>query len=118
MIKRFFIGLLLFIVSLLVLPIATVWGFIEILIGFFYKSRWKKALGNLGNVFLSLAIVIDKLVNVLIQFPANRWWQKNGYKFGNPKDTSIQSDNLVDFETVRKMRIFLQRSVPVQPKTS
>ena len=24
---------------------------------------------------------------MLIQFPANRWWQNDGYKFGGPKDT-------------------------------
>ena len=87
MIGKFLIGLILFVISIVVLPIAIIWGFIEIVIGLFYKSRWKKALGNLGNIFKSLAIVIDKLINVLIQFPANRWWQNDGYKFGSPKDT-------------------------------
>ena len=30
----------------------------------------------------------------------------------------LQLDNLVDFETCCKTRIFLQKSVPIQPKTS
>ena len=87
MIKRFFIGFILFVISIIALMISFVWGIIEILIGFLYKSRWKKALGNIGDIFLSLAIVVDRLINVLMQFPANRWWQINGYKFGNHNDT-------------------------------
>ena len=34
------------------------------------------------------------------------------------KFQKIQLDNLVDFEKCCKTRIFLQKSVPIQPKTS
>ena len=34
------------------------------------------------------------------------------------KFQKIQLDNLVDFEKCCKTRIFLQRSLPIQPKTS
>ena len=34
------------------------------------------------------------------------------------KFQKIQQDNLVDFEKCRKTRIFLQKSMPIQPKTS
>ena len=34
------------------------------------------------------------------------------------KFQKIQLDNLVDFEKCCKMRIYLQRSAPIQPKTS
>ena len=36
----------------------------------------------------------------------------------NAKFRNFQLDNLVDFEKCRKTRIYLQRSVPIQPKTS
>ena len=35
-----------------------------------------------------------------------------------PKFKKIQLDNLVDFEKCCRMLIYLQRSVPIQPKTS
>ena len=35
-----------------------------------------------------------------------------------PKIKKIQLDNLVNFEKCCKTRIYLQRSVPIQPKTS
>ena len=35
-----------------------------------------------------------------------------------PKFKKIKLDNLVDFEKCCKTRIFLQKSVPIQPKTS
>ena len=41
---------------------------------------------------------------------------ENLQKFAKLK--KIQLDNLVDFEKCCKKRIFLQRSVPIQPKTS
>ena len=34
------------------------------------------------------------------------------------KFQKIQLDNLVDFEKIFKTRIYLQRSAPIQPKTS
>ena len=41
---------------------------------------------------------------------------QNLQKFANFQN--FQLDNLVDFEKCCKTRIFLQKSVPIQPKTS
>ena len=43
---------------------------------------------------------------------------QNLQKFANSYFQKFQLDNLVDFEKCCKTRIFLQRSVPIQPKTS
>lgn len=80
-------GYILFLVALLLFPIFALWGFVEILISLFYKRKFWKGLKNLGDIFKLLAIQIDKMLNVILQIPANRLLQKDGYKFGNLNDT-------------------------------
>lgn len=85
--KGFLLGFLLFVIALVLFVPLAIWGFIETLIGLFYKKRFFKALNVFGGVFMAMALLIDKMLNVLLQFPANRLLQKNGYEFGNYKDT-------------------------------
>jgi hypothetical protein len=85
--KRFFTGLILFLISVIAfLPLA-IWGIIELIIELFYKSRFFKALGKFGEIILMFATVVDVALNVVCQVPLNRFFQKDGYAFGNRKDT-------------------------------
>lgn len=85
--KKFIIGTLLFIIALVgFIPLA-IWGFIEILVELFYKKKFWKALGKLGDIILMFATIIDVALNVICQVPLNRFFQSGGYKFGNRRDT-------------------------------
>ena len=69
------------------MPLA-IWGFIEILIELFYKSRFWKALEKLGEVILLFATIVDVTLNVICQVPLNRFFrEEGGYDFGSRKDT-------------------------------
>jgi len=85
--KKFIIGLLLFLISLIAFIPLAIWGLIEIIIELFYKSRFFKALGKFGEIILMFATVVDVALNVVCQVPLNRFFQKDGYAFGNRKDT-------------------------------
>ena len=85
--KQFLIGLILFIISAIAFIPLAIWGIIELIIQLFYKSRFWKALGKFGDVILLFATVIDVTLNVICQVPLNRFFQNNGYQFGNRKDT-------------------------------
>jgi len=82
------LGIILFIVSFTLLAILTPWGAIETLIGLFYKKRFWKALGSLGELILLFAVILDVIGNVILSFPLNRILNtENGYKFGSRFDT-------------------------------
>ena len=85
--KKFTTSLLLFLISLIAfLPLA-IWGIIELIIQLFYKSRFFKALTKFGDIILLFATIVDVTLNVVCQIPLNRFFQINGYQFGNRKDT-------------------------------
>lgn len=85
--KQFITGLILFLISVIAfLPLA-IWGIIELIIELFYKSRFWKALAKFGDIILLFATVVDVTLNVVCQVPLNRFFQNNGYEFGNRKDT-------------------------------
>lgn len=82
-----FIGVLLFIVSILLFLVTVPLGFIY---AFFYKLFTKGTRG-IGEYSLQIAISIDQLGNVIMQHLLNALWIKgNGYKFGN-RDETISS---------------------------
>ncbi len=82
-----FIGLLLFLVSIVLFIITTPIGF---LYGFFYRL-FTGFLKGLGGYFLEMAVSIDQLGNVIMQHILNLLWiKKGGYKFGN-RDETISS---------------------------
>jgi len=82
-----FIGMLLFIISVILLvltgPIGLLYGFLNRLLS--------KGINGLGAYFLELAISIDQLGNVLMQHLFNTLWiTKDGFAFGN-RDETISS---------------------------
>ncbi len=82
-----FIGLLLFLVSIVLFIITTPIGF---LYGFFYRL-FTGFLKGLGGYFLEMAVSIDQLGNVIMQHILNLLWiKKGGYTFGN-RDETISS---------------------------
>lgn len=85
--KSFLIGLVLFLISIIAFIPLAIWGVIELIIQLFYKSRFWKALGKFGDIILLFATVVDVTLNVVCQVPLNRFFQKNGYEFGDRKDT-------------------------------
>ena len=85
--KQFITGLILFLISVIAfLPLA-IWGIIELIIELFYKSRFWKALAKFGDIILLFATIVDVTLNVVCQVPLNRFFQNNGYEFGDRKDT-------------------------------
>ncbi|MDT0608067.1 hypothetical protein [Croceitalea rosinachiae] len=82
-----FIGILLFLISILLLAITGPIGFILAVL----KLLFSKGLKGLGTYALQLAISIDQLGNVLMQHLFNSLWIiKGGYLFGN-RDETISS---------------------------
>ncbi len=81
------IGILLFFISIVLLVITGPLGF---LYGLFY-SLFTKGLKGVGEYSLKIALSIDQLGNVLMQYLLNMLWvKKGGYKFGN-RDETISS---------------------------
>ncbi len=82
-----FVGLLLFVISIILLIITTPFGFIYGLVHSLFKNLFK----GLGGFLLEIAISIDQLGNVIMQHLLNvLWLKKDGYKFGN-RDETISS---------------------------
>jgi len=82
-----FIGVLLFLISVVLFAFTAPFGFIY---GIFH-SLYKKGLMGIGEYFLKIAISVDQLGNVLMQHLLNALWVKRGgYKFGN-RDETISS---------------------------
>lgn len=82
-----FIGLLLFLISVLLFVFTAPLGFIY---GFFH-ALFTKGFRGIGEYLLKIAISIDQLGNVLMQHLLNALWvKKGGYKFGN-RDETISS---------------------------
>jgi len=96
-----FMGILLFIISIILL-VAT--GPIGIIYGFFY-SLFTRSVPGIGEYFLEIAISIDQLGNVMMQHFLNLILiQKIGYKFGNRDETissvigkNLENDTLTAF---------------------
>lgn len=90
-IKSFLVGIGLFILSLVLFSPLFIWGVIETIISLFYKKRFIKGLSIFGNVFLSLAYILDILINVILAVPLNRVFvdesNPNHYRFGSKYDT-------------------------------
>ena len=82
-----FIGLLLFVISIVLFFITVPLG---VLYGFLY-TLVKKGLKGIGFFALEMAISIDQLGNVSMQHLLNLLWiTKGGYQFGN-RDETISS---------------------------
>ncbi|WP_276390413.1 NUDIX hydrolase [Eudoraea chungangensis] len=82
-----FLYLLLFIISIVLLVVTGPLGFV---FGVFY-SLFKKGIPGLGNYLLEIAVSIDQLGNVQMQYLLNVLWLKKGaYPFGN-RDETISS---------------------------
>jgi ADP-ribose pyrophosphatase YjhB (NUDIX family)/uncharacterized membrane protein len=81
------VGVLLFIISLILVVLTVPLGFIY---GVCYKIV-TKGLTGLGEYTLKIAVSIDQLGNVIMQYLLNLLWiRKGGYKFGN-RDETISS---------------------------
>lgn len=81
------IGLLLFLISIILLMTT---GIIGLFYGIFH-SLFKKGFKGLGEYLLQIAISIDQLGNVLMQYLLNLLWiRPGGYSFGN-RDETISS---------------------------
>lgn len=79
-----FIGVLLFVVSIVLLAITAPFG---LLYGFFY-NLFKNGVHGVGEYALKMAISIDQLGNVVMQHLLNLLWLKKGaYRFGNRDET-------------------------------
>ena len=82
-----FIGVILFLISVVLFVITAPFGFIY---GIFH-SLFSRGLMGVGEYLLKIAISIDQLGNVLMQHLLNTLWvKKGGYKFGN-RDETISS---------------------------
>ncbi len=82
-----FIGLLLFLISVVLFMFTVPFGFLYGVL----HSLITKGFKGVGEFFLKIAISIDQLGNVLMQHLLNVLWiQKGGYKFGN-RDETISS---------------------------
>lgn len=82
-----FIGILLFLISIVLFAVTVPIGFVYGLI----HSIYKKGVVGIGEYLLKMAISIDQLGNVAMQHVLNLVWiKKSGYKFGN-RDETISS---------------------------
>jgi hypothetical protein len=82
-----FIGLLLFLISIILMVLTTPLGFVY---GIFH-NLFTKGFSGIGEFLLQIAISIDQLGNVVMQHLLNTLWiKKGGYKFGN-RDETISS---------------------------
>ncbi len=82
-----FIGLLLFLISIILMlltgPLGLIYGFIH--------SLFTRGFTGIGEFLLKIAISVDQLGNVIMQHLLNLLWvKKGGYKFGN-RDETISS---------------------------
>lgn len=86
--KSFLLGILLLIVAIALLIILTPWGIIEAIYAIFWKKKFYEGLEVFGDMILVMAVVVDIMGNVILQFPLNRILNtKEGYKFGSRFDT-------------------------------
>lgn len=82
-----FIGVLLFLISIFLLVLTGPFGFMY---GLFH-ALFSRGLKGLGEYLLKIAISVDQLGNVLMQYLLNVVWiKKGGYPFGN-RDETISS---------------------------
>lgn len=82
-----FIGILLFLISIVLLAVTAPLGFVY---GFFH-ALFTKGIKGIGEFLLKIAISVDQLGNVMMQHLLNVLWVKKGrYNFGN-RDETISS---------------------------
>lgn len=82
-----FIGVLLFLISIVLLAVTGPIGFVY---GFF-RSLFRNGCKGIGEYLLKIAISVDQLGNVMMQHLLNTLWVKKGrYNFGN-RDETISS---------------------------
>jgi len=82
-----FIGVLLFLISIVLLAVTGPIGFIYGL----FRSLFRKGFKGIGEYLLKIAISVDQLGNVMMQHLLNTLWVKKGrYNFGN-RDETISS---------------------------
>lgn len=82
-----FIGVLLFLISIVLLAVTGPIGFVYGL----FNNLFKKGFKGIGEYLLKIAISIDQLGNVMMQHLLNTLWVKKGcYNFGN-RDETISS---------------------------
>ncbi|WP_207785445.1 hypothetical protein [Flagellimonas aquimarina] len=82
--SRPFIGILLFLISIVLMAVT---GPVGLIYGFF-QQLFTKGLGGIGEFALKIAVSIDQLGNVIMQHLFNLLWIKNGgYEFGNSDET-------------------------------
>lgn len=82
-----FIGVLLFLISIVLLTVTGPIGFIY---GFF-RTLFRNGFKGIGEYLLKIAISVDQLGNVMMQHLLNSLWVKKGrYNFGN-RDETISS---------------------------
>lgn len=82
-----FIGLILFVISLILMALTGPLGFIY---GIFH-ALFSRGFSGIGEFLLRIAISVDQLGNVIMQHLLNVLWvKKGGYQFGN-RDETISS---------------------------
>ena len=87
-IGKLLIGLMLLIISISLSILLFPWGLIETCIQLFWKKRFWKGLGMLGEMILLIATIVDVTGNVVMQVPLNRILIiDEAYKFGSRFDT-------------------------------
>lgn len=86
--KSFFLGLVLYIVSIVLIVLLSPWGMIETIIES-SKKKFGDALYYIGSIFLMFATMIDVFGNVIMQVPMTRILldETSIYKFGSREDT-------------------------------
>jgi len=89
--KKFGIGFGLFAIAVILITPLAIWGILESLWAMFYKRKIGKGFGLLGNLFRTLAFLMDVLVNVLMKHPFSRILTSDKhhepYPFGYYRDT-------------------------------
>lgn len=86
--KKFFIGIGLLIISIILsIPLFT-WGILESIFKAFYKRKIGKGFGQIGDILRVTAIALDMYGNVIMKHTLNRILKtKEGYKFGAYDET-------------------------------
>lgn len=111
--KKFFIGLGLLVVSMILLIPLFIWGLFESLFKAFHKRKIGKGFGQLGDILRQMAISLDMFGNVIMKHAMNRMLKtKDGYKFGSYDETIsfVLGMNQVD-GTLTKLGLWLSNKL-------
>lgn len=81
------VGALLFLISIILMVLTGPLGLVYAL----FYTLFKSGLSGIGEFLLKIAVSVDQLGNVIMQYLLNTLWiKKNGYEFGN-RDETISS---------------------------